>query len=235
MVGGWPEAAPLLPPLPAPALVVASFGFCWLALWRGGVRLLGVPIIAGALWAGMTAPPPDILVSADGRLVAFRTASGVFLHEQPGATAFARQALLRRLGAEAAQRLPPEGVAAAGAIACTAQSCRFRPRPDAAEALLFRTAPPARGERRGTPVEPALVAAACGQVVLLIATEPLRPRCDASAVVDRFGLWRNGAQAAWLGAEARVVSDRAWRGDRPWVPPMPLPGRPEALPLAPAE
>jgi competence protein ComEC len=235
MVGGWPEAAPLLPPLPAPALVVASFGFCWLALWRGGVRLLGVPIIAGALWAGMTAPPPDILVSADGRLVAFRTASGVFLHEQPGATAFARQALLRRLGAEAAQRLPPEGVAAAGAIACTAQSCRFRPRPDAAEALLFRTAPPARGERRGTPVEPALVAAACGQVVLLIATEPLRPRCDASAVVDRFGLWRNGAQAAWLGAEARVVSDRAWRGDRPWVPPVPLPGRPEALPLAPAE
>ncbi len=234
-VAGWPDAAPMLPPLPAPALVVGTFGFCWLALWRGRVRLLGVAIIAGALWAGLSAPPPDLLVSADGRLIAFRTASGVFLQEQPGATAFARQALLRRLGADAAPRLPADGVAAEGAIACTAESCRFRPRPDAAEALLFRTAPPARGERRGTPVEPAAVSAACGQVALLVATEPLRPRCDASATVDRFSLWRNGAQAAWLGAEALVVSDRAWRGDRPWVPPVPLPGRPEALPLAPAE
>jgi competence protein ComEC len=225
----------MLPPLPAPALVVATFGFCWLALWRGRVRLLGMPIIAGGLWAGVAAPPPDILVSADGRLIAFRTASGVFVQEQPGVTAFARQALLRRLGAEAAERLPAEGVAAEGAIACTALACRFRPRPEAAEALLFRTAPPARGERRGTPVEPAAVKAACGEVALLIATEPLRPRCDASARLDRFDLWRNGAHAAWLGPGARVVSDRAWRGDRPWVPPVPLPGRPEALPLAPAE
>ncbi len=235
LVAAWPEAAPMLPPLPAPALVVGTFGFCWLALWRGRVRMLGVPMIAGALWAGLSAPPPDILVSADGRLIALRTESGVFLQEQPGATAFARQALLRRLGAEAAQRLPAEGVAAEGAIACTAASCRFRPRPEAAEALLFRTAPPARGERRGTPVEPAAVVAACGQAALLIATEPLRPRCNASATLDRFGLWRNGAHAVWLGAEPRVVSDRAWRGDRPWVPPVPLPGRPEPLPLAPAE
>lgn len=235
IVAAWPEAAPMLPPLPAPALVVGTFGFCWLALWRGTVRLVGVPIIAGALWAGLSAPPPDLLVSADGRLVAFRTSAGVFLQEQPGASAFARQALLRRFGAETAQRLPTEGVVADGAITCTAAACRFRPRPDSVEALLFRSAPPARGERRGAPLDAGAILSACGQVALLVATEPMRPRCTRSAAVDRFSLWRDGAQAAWLGAEARVVSDRAWRGDRPWVPPVPLPGRPEALPLAPAE
>jgi competence protein ComEC len=234
-VAAWPDAAPLLPPLPGPALAVASLGFCWLALWRGRVQLLGVPVIAAALWAGMATPPPDLLVSADGRLVALRTAEGVFLHQQPGATAYAREALLRRMGVAAARPLPPEGEAAGGALACGSAACRFRPHAEGLEAVLFRTNPPARGERRGTPPDAAILAEACGQAALLVATEPLRPRCALSRTVDRFDLWREGAQAAWLGPEARVVSDRAWRGARPWVPPRPIPGRPEALPLAPSE
>jgi competence protein ComEC len=44
------------------------------------------------------------------------------------------------------------------------------------------------------------------------------------ALVDRFTVWRNGATAIWLdGRRAHIVTDRAYRGDRPWVPPLPTP------------
>jgi competence protein ComEC len=235
-VAAWPEAAPVLPPLPGWALGVATLGYCWLCLWRGRARLLGVPVIAAGLAAGMAQPPPDLLVSADARLVALRTGQGVFLREAPGATAFARGAFLRHLGVAEALPLPAAGEAAGGAIACTAAACRFRPRRDSAEAVLFLTPAPARGARRGEPPDAVLLAEACGRVALLVASEPLRPRCRSSAAIDRFDVWRDGAHAAWLGpAGAAVESERALRGRRPWVPPPPLPGRPEPLPLAPLD
>lgn len=234
LVAAWPDASPVLEPLPGWALMGATFGFCWLALWRGPVRLAGVPVTAAALAAGLAASPPDLLVSADGRLIALRTGQGVFLQEQPGATAFARSALLRQLGATEAQPLPAEGEAAGGAIACDRAACRFRPRPDAPLAVLLRSAPAPRGQRFPDPPTPEAVRAACAEVALLVSAEPIRPRCTTAASVDRFTVWREGAQAIWLGvAGVEVLSDRAARGERPWVPPPPLPGRPEALPLAP--
>jgi competence protein ComEC len=234
LVAAWPEAAPVLPPIPGPALALATLGFCWLALWRGAVRLAGVPVMVGALAAGMLAQPPDLLVTADGRLIALRTAEGVFLQEQPGATAFARAALLRRLGATEAEALPTIGEAAGGAIACTAAACRFRPRPDATEVVLLRSAPARRGQRWPDPPDPDLVREVCGQAMLLVSAEPIRPSCATSAAIDRFTVWREGAQAVRLGlGGAEILSDRAARGERPWVPPPPLPGRPDPLPLAP--
>jgi competence protein ComEC len=234
LVAAWPEAAPTLAPIPGPALAVASFGFCWLALWRGRVRLVGLPVMAGALAAGLSAPPPDLLVSADGRLIALRTAEGTFLQEQPGASAFARSALLRQLGATEARPLPQDGTEAAGAIACTPEACRFRPRPEAAEVVLLRSAPARRGQRFPDPPDPALVRQACGGAALLVSAEPLRPRCATGQTVDRFTVWRDGAQAVRLRDGAvQVASDRATRGARPWVPPPPMPGRPDPQPMAP--
>jgi competence protein ComEC len=65
---------------------------------------------------------------------------------------------------------------------------------------------------------------------------PLRGACLAQ-VVDRLALWRDGPHAIWLlRTGARVISDRAWRGDRPWVPPVPAPrGLASAAPAAAAE
>ena len=236
LVASWPEAAPVLAPFPGWALAVASLGFCWLGIWRGGLRLVGVPVMAGALALGMLQEPPDLVVSADGRLVGLRTAEGVFLAEQPGAGAFARDMLLRQLGAGTARTLPAEGEAARGAITCTEAACRFRPRPGAVEAVLFRTDPPPRGSRRGEAPDARALAEACGHAGLLIATEPIRPRCAATPSIDRFALWRHGAHAVRLSpAGPEIVSDRAHRGARPWVPPEPIPGRPEALPMAPRD
>jgi competence protein ComEC len=234
-VAAWPEAAPILPPLPAWGLALASFGFCWLCLWRARLRLLGLPLILGGLGAGLATPPPDLLVSADARIVALRTADGVFLHRLAGGTAFTRDAMLRAMGVASAQPLPESGAEAGGAIRCTPAACRFQPRPDTAAAVLLRSPPAPRG-RRAAPPEPAAVAAACGDAVLLVALEPIRPGCAESASIDRFAMWRDGAQAVWLRRDgAALLSDRSFRGNRPWVPPVPLPGRAEALPIAPLD
>jgi competence protein ComEC len=56
----------------------------------------------------------------------------------------------------------------------------------------------------------------------MVSPEPIRGRCRNVPVIDRFSVWRDGAHAVWLTPQGpRVLSDRDWRGDRPWVPPRP--------------
>lgn len=66
--------ASMMAPIAAPFLFAATMlGLLWLMLWRTAVRWLGLPvaIVGGA--AMFLAPSPDILVTTDGRHVAFRS------------------------------------------------------------------------------------------------------------------------------------------------------------------
>jgi competence protein ComEC len=79
------------------------------------------------------------------------------------------------------------------------------------------------------------IRAQCGAVAVIISAEPIRQRCRDSILIDRFSVWRDGTHAIWLSSKgAAVVSDRVWRGSRPWVPPPPQP-RAAAEPPAPIE
>ena len=48
---------------------------------------------------------------------------------------------------------------------------------------------------------------------------PQRLNCPTEPpYIDRFSVWRQGAHAAWFGPDGvRVMSDKQYRGDRPWV------------------
>lgn len=77
LVAGAPGSVRSLPAMPTAAFVLMAIGGIWLALWRTKLRRLGLmPLIIGAVWAMIT-PPPDILVTGDGRHVAVRTAAGL--------------------------------------------------------------------------------------------------------------------------------------------------------------
>jgi competence protein ComEC len=238
-VAGWPGAAVAARPIPAWGLALVALGMAWLCLWRGALgRALGlVPLLVGlASGATEAARPPDALVSSDARLILLRPGEGAapVLQRQTGASALVREQWLRWLGASEVQPLPAgAGEAGAGSIRCTPAICLFRPaRAEEAGTLALL---------RGEPSASA-TAAACGRggVAVLVSAEPVRgaaSRCAGPvAVVDRFAVWRNGAHAIWLdGAGARVLSDRAARGDRPWVPPPPRPrggGAPAEPPAA---
>jgi competence protein ComEC len=165
--------------------------------------------------------PPDLMVSGDARLVGFVAGDWLWLQRQSGASNLTRDSWLRAHGLTQAQPLPREGEAASGAVACTERSCTLRAAPDGPAAILLRGAPPED---------------ACGRAAVVVSAEPVRGRCAGSQVVDRFAVWRNGPHAVWLEADgARVVSDRAFRGARPWVPPPPSPRAREEAPPAPVE
>ena len=71
-----PGSVAVLPSMPDAAFAAMVGGGLWIALWRTRWRRLGVvPLAIGAVWA-LATPPPDLLVTGDGRHVAVRTPWG---------------------------------------------------------------------------------------------------------------------------------------------------------------
>ncbi|HTI84891.1 MAG TPA: ComEC/Rec2 family competence protein [Acetobacteraceae bacterium] len=218
-----PGATWMAPHMPPWGIVVVAFGMIWLSLWRSRLRLVGIAVMLAGLLSPLLERPPDILVSAEARLIAVRTPEGAFIQQVSGASKFTREAWLRYWGEAAFQPIPTQGVVANGAIDCGQPVCILRPKADARPALLVRGSARPDG---------------CGDAAVLVAAEPARGLCPRPwpALVDRFTVWRYGATAIWLDAgRARVLTDRAYRGNRPWVPPLPVPRQREAPKLAPAE
>jgi competence protein ComEC len=200
-VAAWPGAAVPAPPIPAAALCTVAFGMAWLCLWRSRWRLLGVPAIAAGFAAGAAQRPPDVLVSADAKLIALRAGDELLVQRVSGASALTREVWLRLYAREAAGALPPRaGQAANGAVVCDDGACTLRPPRGGPPVVLLRGAPPSEACANGA--------------ALVVSAEPVRGRC-AARVVDRFSVWRDGPHAAWLEPSGpRVLSDRAARGAR---------------------
>ncbi|WP_052401669.1 ComEC/Rec2 family competence protein [Muricoccus aerilatus] len=237
-VAAWPGAAIAAPPIPAWGLGLFALGLCWLCLWGLPWRWAGVPMMAAGLLSGLVTTPPDILIAADGRMLAVSTPAGVLSERASGASRLTRESWLRSWGEEDAAPLPRSGEAPG--VVCTPLSCLLRPRVDVAAAVLLRQPPrsvPAPRRGPAPPPPPVLAETGCGEAAVLISLEPIRGRCGDTPRVDRFSVWRDGSHAIWLAAAgAQILSDRANRGDRPWVPPAPVPrARAGAEPLAEAE
>jgi competence protein ComEC len=227
-VASWPGATDTAPLLPGWGAAVVGLGLCWLCLWRTRWRLLGVPIMALGLASGGIMPRADVLVSADSRWVLLRVGDAAFTERGRGAADFTRDAMLRSWGIAAAEALPRAGEAAGGVIRCTPAECRMAV--PGGEVLVPRP--------RDANDRPVLDEARCAGVVAVVSAAPLRGRCAGAVMVDRFSTWRDGAVAVWArNGVARVVTDRAVRGDRPWVPPRPVPrwARAGETPAAPPE
>jgi competence protein ComEC len=219
-IASWPGAALLAAPIPAWGLGVTSFGLLWLCIWQRRWRLLGIPMLTAGLSSTAWVTPPDILVAADARLIAFQTSQGVFLQRASGASSMVRDSWLRSWGEDDYQPVPQAGSAADGRLECTPTACRFQAQPEGPVAMLLR---PERVKRGDTAPDIRAVAF-CGQATLLLSAEPIRGRCRDTRAVDRFSVWRNGPHAIWMTTDGtKIVSDRDWRGQRPWVPPAPVP------------
>jgi competence protein ComEC len=243
-----PAATFNVPHIPAWGLAVFSLGLAWLGLWQTRRRLAGVVVMLVGLASPLMDRPPDLLVSADGRLIAVRTEQGAFLQQAQGGSRFTRDAWAQYWGIQTFHTFPEEGsvdiprgkVAAQlsldgdtetsaptpSPIRCEKDACLLRPFLDRPGALL------ARG--------PAQHPNGCDQASVVVSAEPARGLCRKPwpKLVDRFTVWRYGSTAIWLDRDgARIVTDRWERGDRPWVPPLPKPRKaaPPTLPAAPID
>ena len=203
-------AVALLPEMPVWGLVAVTLGGLWLCLWTRRWRLTGVPLIAVGLASVSLHRGPDILVSADARLVAVRGADGLLQLSEARASRLTRESWLRRAGQEDATTWPQAGASADGRLACDTLGCVYRV--NGHTVALARTA--------------AALAEDCRTADVVVAVVPIRRGCaSASVTVDRFDLWRDGGHAIWLSPDRSVVveSVRAARGERPWVAPLPRP------------
>ena len=211
-VSGLPAATLPVPHMPLDGLLVLSLGIALLCLLRSRLRLVGAGLIAIGLVSPLVVVPPDVLVSDDGRLIALHDGGRLLVAKRSGGSKFTLEADERFW----ATRGDPVLLPAAGGD-CDAGGCRFRRHGGVVAVRL---------DEAGAP--------RCAGVALMVAPFPLRDACGGVAKIDRFSVWRDGAQAAWIGRDGvRIVSDRAWRGARPWVPPVPVPrGRASALPRA---
>ena len=209
-----PIATFAVPHIPGWGLAVLSVGIAWLGIWRTAIRLLGVGAIALGLISPVFVRPPDLLVSNDARLIGMFLGQGALLRQGAGFSKFTRDSWLQYWAATASAM--PEALE--GHILC-AGACRLRARSDSAVALLALT-----GQ-----------APDCAGAAVLVSPEPASGLCPGLPLVDRFTVWREGAVAIWLERDgAHILTDRAERGDRPWVPAAHS-GRGAELPAAVAE
>jgi competence protein ComEC len=216
-VAGWGGAVALFPAMPVWGVVTASLGGLWLCLWRTRWRLAGVPVAAVGLVSIALVHPPDVLISADAKLVAVRGADGLLQVSTERGSKLTRETWLRRSGQDQAVPWPSSGASADGRLTCDPWGCIYK----------------AEDELVALVRSPEALAEDCRAVRVVVATVPVRAPCpSAQLVIDRFSLWRDGGHAIWLDhGAARAESVREARGERPWVPGRPPPrGRGTAAP-----
>ena len=236
-VARLPAASVAVTAMPLAGLGLIAGGLCWLCLRRGRWRLLGLlPMLAG-IASPMLCRPPDLLVSGDARLIALRVpgpAGARMMLEQASGSNPLVLSDWRVAWAIETPALPMPAAGTVGEVSCDALACRLASH---GQTILLLRDP---GHRKKLPVP-----ADCTGIALLLSPAPIPlPRqhpghaavpgsCASLPSIDRFTVWREGAQAVWLERRGvRIVSVQDTRGLRPWIPVpghRPLPKLPMAL------
>jgi competence protein ComEC len=210
-VAAWPAASLPAPGMPDWGLALVVLGGCWLCLWRMRWRLLALPLIAVGLVSPWTVAAPDLLISGDGRLIAWHdVARGALVLEGSGNVQMARETWQRRLGAEMVTPWPRKRE---GELDCAGGLC-WVDRPGHRVAIVF-----AAGR----------LTEACADATLLVTSHAIWRDCPAPLwLIDRAALTRDGVHAISLlpGGLVRIETLRADRGARAWV------RRPDPPPVA---
>lgn len=213
-VAAAPGSSVALPSMPAAAFAAMAGGGLWLALWRTRWRRLGLlPLALGAFWAIRT-PPPDLIVTGDGRHLAVRTAVGL--------------AMLRDRAGDYTRDMLAENGGVDGEVALLADQTDARCTPD-----LCATNVPGAGRqwrvlatRSLYPVAWRDLVDACARADIVVSERRLPRGCRPRWLrLDGPTLRRTGGVAVtfWDGAIRTV---RAPGDKHPWLrPPTVLPER----------
>jgi competence protein ComEC len=206
LISWLPAATLAVPPETRLSLAIAAFGLVWLCLWRSRLRLLGlVPLLVGSCALPCLVTAPDLLVSPDLRIIAFRTPGAIYLM-QAGKDDFTLSEWHRFFGARPLRSFPAQGRSPDGRVICSPDGCLLR---GASTALLWRAEDPP---------------ATCRGVAILVTTGFLDrlsgPACADTPIIDRATVRRVDAVSVRLTPKGAVLAeDRPSRGDWPWLPP----------------
>jgi competence protein ComEC len=199
-----PHATLSIASAPAWTLPAAFLGILWLCLWKGPLRLLGLPL---ALAVSLTPrpPAPDAWVAADGAAVAVRAGKQAILF-RPDVKLFGAEFWSRRRGLA----IPEAGEAARDeAFDCDAWSCAPRPgSPALAAAWNLRR-----------PLKAGRLEVICRHAEVLVLRGDLDPGvCPGALVLNAQDFAHGGAAELYRTPNGwRVVWAQDLRGRRPWT------------------
>lgn len=201
-----PGAVTALPAMPDGALALMVCGGLWLALWRTRWRRIGlIPIAIGASWAFLT-PAPDVLVTGDGRHVAFRLADGQVALLRDRAGDYTRSTLAENSGTDD----DPVSLSEQGAAECNRDLCRITLTSGGREWRVLAT-------RSAYLVPAGELIAACRASDIVVSERRLPRRCTPRWLrLDRETLRKTGGIAITLSTGDVTTVHKA--GDKhPWV------------------
>lgn len=228
-VAGWPSARIAVPMTPGWGLATFLLGLCWLCLWSRKWRLLGLaPMLAGFLTPFLHTLP-DIVVAPDGGVIAVREGGRLLMTGKSRDAWFEERGLAQAFALPVTDMPVEGGESAGGDLTCGEDGadgvCVLKRRE---RSVLLRV----RDRSDGLSGIPESL---CAGMDLFLSVSPARASCRQVLTVDRFAVWREGAYAVWVTSSGvRLLSDRQWSGDRPWVMRPGGHGVPN-LPLATAE
>ncbi|TGX49698.1 ComEC family competence protein [Sphingomonas gei] len=204
-----PGAVAALPAMPGGAYALIAVGGLWAALWRTRVRWAGAaPFAIGLAWALLT-PPPDLLVTGDGRHLAIRMTSGEMALLRDRAGDYTRSMLGENSGAEEAQLALLSELPGAR---CSPDLCLVEVMAGARRWRILAT-------RSGYLVPWREMIAACGSADVVVSERRLPPGCTPRWLkLDRDTLAKTGGLAITF-ADARVRTVRRG-GSHPWLDPL---------------
>lgn len=199
-VGSLPEARGLIPALPLSAAILLTLAGVILCLTRGLLRWLALPVAAVAIFVTAFSQRPDIYVERTAKNVAVRTEQDELVPAHARRGRFAAGIWLRMEG----DAMTPAQAAKRAGWTCVDAVCRITVK---GRRIVFLTD------------ERAAMTIPCAETDILIAAFPLRGRCRSVALrIDRFTVWRSGAQALYLDDDGiRLETSRDEQGERPWV------------------
>jgi len=171
----------------------------------GKARWLGVAPLAAGILVTLTARPPDLLVSEDGKLVAIRLDNGGIALSNRLHDKFTQSVWVRRAGEGEIEDNPPATLDDTSQTAdCGGGLCRFT----------------VAGHKAAIVSKPEALAGGCAASDVVIAQLPAHAACRAPLVIDPTDLARDGAISVRFEKDLPIVQTvRASAGNRPWTAP----------------
>jgi competence protein ComEC len=187
------------------ALLIMSFGFVWIVLWRSAIRFAGLPIIMLGLWQASQFKPPDLIVDAGARSMALRSFSGrLDVMKGQGNDFAVSQWLLGDGDARKAGSADLAGNSRCDALGCIGQ-------------LID-------GRTIGLVLQPGALMEDCRRVDILITRLRVDARCKGpELVLDGAHFAAHGATELRLMADGTLAmkTSRSTDMERPWFPRKP--------------
>lgn len=212
VVSAQPEGVLAVPVFSSGPFIAALGGLLWLLLWRTRIRLAGLAPLAVGTVLIMLSPPPDILVTGDGRHMAVRGSDGHMALLRGRAGDYVRDTLASVAGEGAYNEdaAPAEAIADMEQARCSLDLCAVDLHGGARVWRVLAT-------RSAQTLPWGKLVQECAQADIMVSDRRLPRGCVPRWLkLDRATLSRTGGAAIYL-KNAEVIAVRSPDDVHPWI------------------